>query len=163
MSSESNNKSQAYSRTLSHAIQRMHMIRSDVLSVKIQTGSVDRGTHADFEEAVLTMYYELKPYALNNPKAGSIWEENNLNELPDKCGQVKTVPAESGRGGISMNKTETTIVHADISVLLKVSEVLDDICHKLGFAPDADKETRIYKLTQEDYDEPVKEGIPKPK
>lgn len=163
MSSKEASKSQAYSRTLSHAIERMHLIRSEVLSVRIQTGGVDPETHAEFEEAVLMMYYELKPYALNNPKAGSEWEENSLDSLPRKCGEVSRIPDSDCSGGIVVSRNKISVHHADINELLAASEVMDDICHKLGFAPDAAKDTKIYKLTQEDYDEPVKEGIPKPK
>lgn len=151
-----------YSRTLKAAIERMHQRRSELIQTKIAHGRPDERTHARFEESVLTMFYELRPFATDHPQAESIWNESNLERLPKICGQIKRRPQSTVSGGIAVSNVSTEISHADPDELLVASEKMDEIAHTLGFAPSVNENTPTYKLTQEDYDEPVKEGIPKP-
>lgn len=162
MTEEDTNSPNAYSRTLQGAIERMHKRRSEMIQAKIARGGPDEATHIRFEEAVLTMFYELRPFAIDHPQAGSDWAESGVESLPQICGRVEETEKTDFSGGFATYDTNVEIKHAEPSTLLEASEIMDKIAHKLGFAPSTDSKTPIYHLSHDDYDEPVKETIPKP-
>lgn len=123
----------AYSRTLNEAIQRMHRARSLFLRQRIKEGGVSHDTLTDFEEAIVTMYYELRPHAATDKRTKEAWEDHQIDRTVQQCGQLVEQSGEFTGGGIVQQKRESTVNHLDGSILLRLSRVFDEMAHELGF------------------------------
>lgn len=123
----------AYSRTLNEAIQRMHRARSLFLRQRIKEGGVSHDTLTDFEESIVTMYYELRPHAATDRRTKETWIESNVDVIVQQCGEVVEQPTEFTGGGVVQQKHEATVNHLDGGVLLELSRIFDEMAHELGF------------------------------
>ncbi|KDE56693.1 hypothetical protein EL22_25320 [Halostagnicola sp. A56] len=140
----------AYSQTLNESIERMHRARSELNQARLTNGTVPLEAHVRFEETVLTLYYELRPYARQDNRTKSDWEENKLDQLPEICGRLDRSESVKTSGGMIRASSSVSVSHADVDNLLSVSETMDEISHELGFTAAVETETPTNEATMSD-------------
>lgn len=107
--------------------------------------------------------------ALHEYRDESVLSEGDfpdISPIRDRLGRQTRVPSKTPRrGGGQRLRTVPAINELDDWYLIEVTEQLDDLAKKLGFAAKAASgkgDMYAVKRDPEDYEEPVSDDIPKP-
>ncbi len=131
----------------------------------------EEGVHGEYSvetkltlaTSVLTLWDMLFEY-----RDESVLDEGDfpdVSELRSRVGEQTTRRRESaGLGRGSVTETVPAVSEIPLGRLLTLSKELDDLCRKLGFSAEAQSKRPLYaaKRDPEEYQEPVKDGIPRP-
>lgn len=131
--------SNAYAQNLTEAIDDMHQARRIYRQVKSERGGCPQHIHQLFEQAVLEAYDEMLPFTIENEEIAQLWEEADLDTLPDRCARVHTESTPNTSGGRATVDHEEHMISCPIPVLIRVSHTFDMMATKLGFNVDTSK------------------------
>lgn len=132
--------SPAYNRQLNIAIDDLHTARTQVHNFRLSYGDVPDDILIDFELAILDVYEELQPLTLVDDQVAELWEESELDRIPEHLGTVEEKEQVSTSGGRAKRETVVEVNHGDVEALLRASRSFDMIAHHLGLGPSIDSQ-----------------------
>lgn len=178
-------------RIIAHAQERCHQARTQYIEAEntIEGGEHALVAAAELHNAVIEYFYALRPLKDEDPvedfwddvvlwteqipvrtEAGGISMEEQpvtgFDQLAQEAIKHKTVQEE--RDGYLGKRVVTRDIPIRLppDILLRISAKLDQAAGMLGFKPSTDDGTgdtfRVSNRDPEDYDDPVKDDIPKP-
>lgn len=128
-------------------------------------GQVSQDTHLELAEAVVEYWdvlYEFRDESILNEG-----DFPDIKEVRSRLGKTTQVPQEAP--GDTSNKElveQPAVMDIPTRRLVEISKRLDDLAKQLGFGASVSEKRPIYhagKLDPEDYDEPVKDTVARPK
>jgi len=127
----------AYSQSFEESIYEMHSHRTRAIRERGWSGEVQQETLIQLENAVITVFYALRPHVLGgqHPELEALWEEHNVDTIADNHGRKQVKENENSAYGRVISSKDTSVEHYDLRYLLGVSAVFDQIAKRLGLAP----------------------------
>lgn len=129
-------------RRVQDALDELHYRRAEFRRA-LQLQQVSTEIHLRFQQAVLDVHDELRPYReeVDDQWAEATPYEGGLEVLPGLVDRVETVTDVTVSGGVPTREERTEPVQIPERALLEISYDLDDIASALGFGSDTDTET----------------------
>lgn len=128
-----------YDETLSRAILHMHETRTEIRSQLADSQDVAGPLHGEFEAAIAEVIDELRPHVIGGdyPEMAKLWEKHNVDLIADF--ELRTyVREKEGKNAFGIPDSEQVreIQRVDMGVLLRVSQLLDQMAKELGLMPE---------------------------
>ena len=116
--------------------------------------------------SIAIRYYEqLREYRSEEIVSG-LWEETGLSDVEYMLRETTTIEQPKAGHGTGVETMEVAKIQViDGMQLVDIVHSLDDVRHELGITGHVERKRPLFKILTrdpEEYDEPVKEGIPKP-
>lgn len=157
-------ETRAAERVVYEAREHLQAVRNQYWRERV-SGTASPETKRELAVAAIQLYDVLWEHHDEDVIQGE-WEASGVDELREKLNEEIQVATEtSGRSGGVQYETRPAILGVDGDRLVAVSKSLEKLAKGLGFSANVSASRPIYhagKLDTEDYDEPVKDGIPKP-
>lgn len=126
-------------RRVQDALDAMHGQRADFRRAR-QVGRVSERLHLSFQQSVLDVYDELRPY---REEVEDEWDEatpyeGGLDALPQAAEQTVERSSVTSQGGVVRREASVEPYQIPGDVLLESSYDLDDVACELGFGSEID-------------------------
>lgn len=122
-------------------------VRSTYYDELANHGQCRQSTHRTLQSAVLAYWDTLREY---RDDVEDLWEDHDLDKIPRLADEhVEVQVRKPGYGPSTRSIQKPAISQLEASTLVDLTQRLDTIAHKLGFAADAKKQTEQTEITEE--------------
>lgn len=133
-------RARPYREQLEVAFHELEDVLDEANVNRVQSGGIGESTRKKLEARVLIFRQRLLPFARKDGAVARIWDEYNINAIPNETARVVGVTeAKDTVYGIKSGGGEPIIQRADPAKLMMWGNALIQAYSELGFGPEMDE------------------------